>query len=52
MKRAIEEEKKIQDELRIKFMDFCVDEKILNYIVPPPERLPAMEELRQNRFSI
>lgn len=25
IKRAIEEEKKIQDELRLKFMDFCVD---------------------------
>ena len=43
LKRAIEEEKKIQDELRIKFMDFCVDEKIMNYIEPPPEKLPAME---------
>ena len=42
IKRAIEEEKKIQDELRIKFMDFCVDEKIMNYIEPPPEKLPAM----------
>jgi hypothetical protein len=43
IKRAIEEETKIQDELRIKFMDFCVDEKIMNFIIPPPERLPAME---------
>jgi len=45
-KRAIEEEKKIQDELRVKFMDFCVDEKIMNYIEPPPEKLPALEEVR------
>ncbi len=52
VKRAIEEEKKIQDELRIKFMDFCVDEKIMNYIIPPPEKLPAMEELRRDRFNI
>lgn len=52
IKRAIEEEKKIQDELRIKFMDFCVDEKIMNFIIPPPEKLPAMEEIRPNRFSI
>ena len=51
-KRAIEEEKKIQDELRVKFMDFCVDEKIMNYIEPPPEKLPALEEVRQDRFSI
>lgn len=40
IKRAIEEEKKIQDELRIKYMDFCVDEKIMNFIIPPPEKLP------------
>jgi hypothetical protein len=43
IKKAIEEEKKIQDELRIKFMDFCVDEKIMNFIEPPPDKLPAME---------
>lgn len=52
IKRSIEEEKKIQDELRIRFMDFCVDEKIMNYIVPPPEKLPAMEEIRSDRFTI
>lgn len=40
VKTAIEEEKKIQDELRVKFMDFCVDEKIMNYVEPPPEKLP------------
>jgi hypothetical protein len=33
-------------------MDFCVDEKIMNYIVPPPEKLPAMEEIRNDRFTI
>lgn len=33
-------------------MDFCVDEKILNFIEPPPEKLPAMEALRPERFSI
>ncbi len=52
IKRAIEEEKKIQDELRIKFMDFCIDEKIMNFIEPPPEKLPAMEEIRTDRFNI
>lgn len=52
IKTAIEEERKIQDELRIKFMDFCVDEKIMNYIEPPPEKLPPMEESRTDRFSI
>jgi hypothetical protein len=52
IKQAIEEEKKIQDELRIKFMDFCIDEKIMNYIEPPPEKLQAMEEVRSDRFNI
>lgn len=52
LKRAIEEERKIQDELRIRFMDFCVDEKIMNFIEPPPEKLPAMEQVRKDRFSI
>lgn len=52
IKQAIEEEAKIQDELRIKFMDFLIDEKIMNYIEPVPEKLPEMEEVRRNRFSI
>jgi hypothetical protein len=52
LKDGIEGEKKVQDELRIKFMDFCVDSKIMNFIIPPPEKLPAMEEVRRDRFSI
>ena len=52
MKRAIEEETKIQDELRIKFMDFCVDEKIMNFIEPPPEKLAPKEQVINDRFSI
>lgn len=52
IKRAIEEEGKIQDELRIKFMDFFVDEKIMNFIEPPPEKLPALEQIRRDRFNI
>ncbi len=52
IKRAIEEETKIQDELRIKFMDFCVDEKIMNFIEPPPDKLPPMEQVRRDRFNI
>jgi ferritin len=52
LKRAIEEETKIQDELRIKFMDFFVDEQIKNFIEPPPDKLPAMEQVRSDRFSI
>lgn len=33
-------------------MDFCVDEKIMNFVEPPPEKLPAMEEVRRDRFNI
>lgn len=44
IKESIEEQTKIQDELRIKFMDFFVDKGILNYIEPPPEKLEEMEE--------
>ena len=33
-------------------MDFCVDQKIMNYIEPPPEKLPALEEVRHDRFNI
>lgn len=33
-------------------MDFCVDEKIMNFIEPPPEKLPAMEQVRKDRFNI
>jgi len=33
-------------------MDFLIDEKIMNYIEPVPEKLPEMEEVRRNRFSI
>ena len=52
IKRAIEEETKIQDELRIKFMDFLVDEKVMNFIEPPPDKLPPMEQVRRDRFNI
>jgi hypothetical protein len=33
-------------------MDFCVDEKIMNFIEPPPEKLAAMEEVRKDRYNI
>ena len=52
IKEAIEDQAKIQDELRIKFMDFSVDKGILNYIEPPPEKLAAMEEASPTRFNI
>ncbi len=33
-------------------MDFCVDEKIMNFIEPPPDKLAAMEEVRRDRFNV
>jgi len=52
LKDAIEDQEKIQDELRIKFMDFFVDKGILNYIEPPPEKLASMEESSDGKFNI
>ena len=33
-------------------MDFCIDEKIMSFIVPPPEKLHALEQVRPDRFNI
>ena len=52
IKEAIEEQGKIQDELRVKFMDFFVDTGILNFIEPPPEKLAEMEEAQDGKFNI
>lgn len=52
IKQAIEEESKIQKELRIKFMDFTVDESTLNFINPPIPKLEALEEIHDDRFVI
>lgn len=52
VKRAIEDESKIQLELRIKFMDFTVDHSVLNYINPPVPKLEALEAFSTDRFSI
>ena len=52
IKDAIEEEAKIQSELRICFMDFTVDEGVLNYITPPPPKHPPLEEKFTTRFTI
>lgn len=52
VKRAIEEEAKIQNELRIRFMDFCVDESTLNYINPPIPKLEALESYHSDRFAV
>ena len=52
VKQAIEDQTKIQDELRVNFMDFFVDKAIANFIEPPPEKLEAMEEAQNSRFNI
>ena len=52
IKDSIEEESKIQSELRINFMDFTVDQGVLNYITPPPPKHEAQEEIKPFRFSI
>lgn len=52
IKEAIEEQCKIQDELRLDFMDFFADKGILNYIEPPPEKLAAMEEGSDKKFNV
>lgn len=52
IKEAIEDQGKIQDELRVKFMDFFVDKGIMNYIDPPPEKLASMEEAHDGRFNV
>jgi len=52
IKDAIESEDKVQVELRINYMDFLVDHKIHNFIIPPPDVLAAMEEDIPTRFNI
>jgi len=52
VKQNIEEETKIQEELRISFMDFTIDQGVLNYINPPAPLHPSLEEHRVDRFSI
>ena len=52
IKKAIEEETKIQHELRINFMDFTVDNSTLNYINPPVPKLDALEDRHCDRFTI
>ena len=52
VKEAIEDETRIEDELRLKFMDFSIDRKVKNYIDPPPEKLPELEKVLPDRFTI
>lgn len=52
VKKAIEDETKIQHELRIKFMDFTVDQSVLNFINPPLPKLEALEQHWNDRFAM
>lgn len=52
VKQRIESEQKIQCELRIQCMDFFIDEKILNFLDKPPQKPPAVELVRPERFTI
>ena len=52
IKSAIEDQEKLQYSLKLKYMDFFLDQKILYFYDPPPEVYPAREEVRTTRFTI
>jgi hypothetical protein len=52
VKQAIEAEIRIEDELRLRFMDFSIDRKVKNYIDPLPPKLPELEQVTPDRFTI
>lgn len=52
IKDSIEDETKIQSELRIKFMDFTVDHATLNYVTPPPPKHAPYEVVLPQRFTV
>jgi ATP-dependent Clp protease ATP-binding subunit ClpA len=52
LREAIEEERKIQKEIRMKSFDLIMDEKFLYFIIPPPKLLPGIEAVLDSRFSI
>lgn len=52
LREAIEEERKIQKEIRVKSFDLIMDEKFLYFIIPPPKLLPGIELVLDSRFSI
>ena len=52
LRDAIEEERKIQEELRMKSIDLVRDGKALYFIVPPPKPLPAIELPTESRFTV
>ena len=52
LRDAIEEERKIQTELRMKSFDLIRDEKYLYFLIPPPKPLPGVEAVVDSRFTI
>ncbi len=52
LRTAIEEERKVQEELRMKSFDLVRDGKFLYFIVPPSQPLPAVEFPLDDRFTI
>jgi len=52
LREAVEEERKIQKEIRMKSFDLIMDEKFLYFIIPPPKLLPGIEAVLDSRFSI
>jgi len=52
LRTAIEEERKVQEELRMKNIDLTRDGRFLYFIVPPPKLLPGIEHVQDNRFTI
>ncbi|EGR31169.1 hypothetical protein IMG5_116400 [Ichthyophthirius multifiliis] len=51
-RQYIEEEKKIQKEIQLNYVDVIISHQILNFLTPPPIILPAKETIFQHKFSI
>lgn len=49
---AIEQERKLQEQIKLTNYDMIVSEKILNFHTPPPVIRPAIEQLQDHRFLI
>ncbi|KAL4511584.1 hypothetical protein ABPG72_012429 [Tetrahymena utriculariae] len=52
LRQYIEEEKKIQKEIQLNYVDIVISHEILNFLTPPPIILPAKEPVYENKFSI
>lgn len=49
---SIEEEKKIQNEVRVQSFRVIVSNKTLNFLTEPPKIFPALEKGKKTRFTI